>query len=210
MSLSLFTLTLLNSISAPNFHPVPHVPSNYLECKDLDKYQCVTTYYCGWCDNNTIWGDDDDIINYNNTNTSSCIDIGYCGIGTLSPFCPNLRMSTSCFLVKTCLLAFVLIVCINLVYCVIKGIQPPLLKSNFSPLCKKFTISVLYMSIFIPLIMFYFINFTVFVFMITSSALLGILFWCCYGGTAVIRIVNVDNNDIQSTRDPERTRLINN
>ena len=207
MSLSLFTLTLLNSMSLPQ--PDPFFPGKPRECLLLSREICTNTYYCGWCNMGQNISDDDDfyIDNdiSNNTNiTGRCIDVGYCGIGTVfGESCDSVYLSNSCFLIKVCLLSFFLIICINLVYCIIRGIQAPLIKSNFSLTCKKFTVALLYCLIFIPLMTFYFINFTVFIYILCCSAVLGIMFWFCYGSSIVVKIINNGNTE-------ESRRLLDN
>ena len=214
--MSPFTLlSLMNivGIGIPPPDPMTLHPSIQFRCEQLSRSECIITYNCGWCDNNTYINDDDDNdIFSNNTNINgTCINIGYCGIGVfLKERCEYTQISIACFLIKVCLFTFFIIVCINLVYCIIKGIQAPLLKSNYSVTCKRTTVSLLYCLIFIPLVTFYFINFTVFMYMMGSSALLGIIFWCCYGSSAVIKIVNNSNRDYNETTTYETTRLINN
>ena len=117
-----------------------------------------------------------------------------------------MAMSNGCFLVKVCMLAVVLIVCINLVYCVIKGLHAPLLKSNFSTGCKTTTVALLYCLMFVPLMVFYFINFTVFVYILCCSVILGLIFWCLYGGSAAIHIVN--NRNTGNRPDSESAPLL--
>ena len=91
------------------------------------------------------------------------------------------------------MLALVLMVCINLVYCVIKGLHAPLLKSNFSILVKEYQSYYFIALLFVPLMIFYFINFTVFVYILCCSVMLGIIFWCMYGGSAAVHIMNNRN-----------------
>lgn len=212
--LTLLSLMNIVGIGIPPPNPITLHPSIQFRCEQLSRSECIITYNCGWCDNNTYINDDDDNdIFSNNTNINgTCINIGYCGIGVLlKETCEYTQISTACFLIKVCLFTFFIIVCINLVYCIIKGIQAPLLKSNYSVSCKRTTVTLLYCMIFIPLVTFYFINFTVFMYMMGSSALLGIIFWCCYGSSAVIKIVNNSNRDnIENNNNYETTRLINN
>ena len=198
MTLSLISLALLNSISIPNPGPNnPYFPIHPPVCNTLDNYSCVTSYYCGWCDNSSYTDDDDDDFFRNSTHphpylvNGTCIPVGYCGIGTVfGENCDNVIMTNACFFVRVGLLAFFLIICINLVFCVIKGVHAPLLKSNYSSNCKRTTAALLYSLMFIPLMTFYFINFTVFIYLLFSCTILGIVFWSCYGGSFVVKVVN--------------------
>lgn len=212
----LISTILLNSISIPHPPFDPYYPSNAEVCSLSDKHNCLTSYYCGWCENSSFpfpFNDDDDGF-FNNSSqlhhhnsSGTCIDIGYCGIGIIyGRSCGYVAMSNGCFIVKVCMLALVLMVCINLVYCVIKGIHAPLLKSNFSTGCKTTTVALLYCLMFIPLMIFYFINFTVFVYILCCSVMLGLIFWCLYGGSAAIHIVNNRNRD--NSPDSEDTPLL--
>ena len=74
-----------------------------------------------------------------------------------------------------------------MVYCVIKGIHAPLLKSNFSTGCKRTTV-LLYCLMFIPLMVFYFINFTVFVYILSCYALL--VNFLVFMSNAAVHIMN--------------------
>lgn len=204
----LITTIFLNSVSIPNPPFDPFYPPHPDVCAMSDKHNCLTSYYCGWCENTSFPFSDDDDDFFNNSsyphphhnNNGSCIDIGYCGIGIIyGKGCNYVAMSNGCFLIKICMLSVVLIVCINLVYCVIKGIHAPLLKSNFSTRCKTTTVALLYCLMFIPMMIFYFINFTVFVYILCCSAILGIIFWCMYGSNAAVHIMN--NRNIQRDAD---------
>ena len=204
------SLILINSINLPPPHPFyPKIPQS---CSKLSPRSCLDTYRCGFCVNETWPFDDDDFIGNNShhfaNGSGTCIDIGYCGIGTIyGEQCINVITGSSCFLIKVAVLTFFLIICINLVYCIIRGIQTPLLKSNYSIGCKRTTITFLYCLIFIPLVTFYFINFTVFMYTLLCSAVLGIIFWCCYGGNAVIKIINNERNT-RNNRNIETTALL--
>ena len=216
----LTTTILLNSLSIPHPPFDPFYPPHPDVCALSDKYNCLTSYYCGWCENTSFpFNDDDDDdffnnssyppSNHNNSNTGTCIDIGYCGIGIIyGKNCNYVAMSNGCFLVKICMLSVVLIVCINLVYCVIKGIHAPLLKSNFSTGCKRTTVALLYSLMFIPMMVFYFINFTVFVYILSCSAILGIIFWCMYGSNAAVHIMNNRSTQRDTDRNSEITPLM--
>ena len=211
---SLISAVLLNSIGIP--HPTfsPYFPTKPHECKLSDGYNCLTSYYCGWCENETHSFNDDDDYFHNSSHphnsSGTCIDIGYCGIGIIyGESCGYVAIPSGCFIIKVAMLSFVIIVSINLVYCVIKGVHAPLLKSNFSDTCKKISIILLYCLIFAPLMIFYFINFTVFIYILCCSAVMGIIFWFSYGGSAVIRIVNNRNNDREFESETARL-LINN
>tara|TARA_B100000242_G_C42961964_1_gene446164 strand:+ start:127 stop:789 length:663 start_codon:yes stop_codon:yes gene_type:complete len=216
--LSFLTNTiLLNSLSIPHPPFDPFYPPHPDVCSLSDKHNCLTSYYCGWCENTSFPFNDDDDDFFNNStyphpvhnSNGTCIDIGYCGIGILyGKNCNYVAMSNGCFLVKVCMLAVVFIVCINLVYCVIKGIHAPLLKSNFSTRCKSITVTLLYLLMFVPLMIFYFINFTVFVYILSCSAILGIIFWCMYGGNAAIHIMNNRNVPEDNDRNSEIAPLM--
>ena len=60
MSLSLFTLTLLNSMSLPQ--PDPFFPGEPRECLLLSREICTNTYYCGWCNMGQNISNDDDFL----------------------------------------------------------------------------------------------------------------------------------------------------
>ena len=82
MTLSLISLALLNSITIPNPGPNnPYFPIHPPVCNTLDNYSCVTSYYCGWCDNSSYADDDDDFFR-NSTHphpylgNGTCIPIG--------------------------------------------------------------------------------------------------------------------------------------
>jgi hypothetical protein len=223
-------LILLSSIShptpyptlGPDPNPTPTLfPIHLLDCNKLNKIDCTNSYVCGWCHNTTSCLDDDDSddfwnnsTNNNSTDNGRCIEIGYCGIGTKINNCPFLITSGSCFIVKMCLFAFFMVVTINLVYCVIRGIHIPLLKSNYSTSCKQFTIFTIYCTILVPTIYFYFNNFSIFIYLMTGSALAGILFWICYGSSNVIRIVNnrhlQNNSNQEASINSETDRLLRN
>jgi len=197
MSLYLFSFSLLSlghPTSKPNPDPFPF-PMEPFSCSKLDSRQCLNTYMCGWCENST-YCDDDDIWN-NSTNTTgngNCVEIGYCDIGAFVKYdCKKLFINDSCFIVKACLSVFFLIITLNLVFCTIKSIHIPLVKSNYSNSCKQFTLSMLYSVILIPIVYYYFVNFSIFIYLMFGSAILGVIFWCLYGGSAAIRIVNNRN-----------------
>lgn len=200
---------LLSGIShptpQPTNEPIPNptlFPIHPVVCNKLNKINCINSYVCGWCTNSTnCQDDDDDFWNNstvgNSTDNGKCIEIGYCGIGTkINYSCPFLITNSGCFIIKVCLLAFFLVVSMNLAYCVIRGIHIPLLKSNYSNGCKQLTIITLYSAILIPSIYYYFNNFKIFIYLMTGSALSGILFWIYYGSSKIIRIVN--NRNLQS------------
>ena len=210
MSLYLFSLlSLANPTSKPNPFPFPMEP---FSCSKLDSRQCLNTYMCGWCQNSTYCDDDD---NWNNsTNTTSdgyCLDIGYCDIGAFIQYdCKNLTINDTCFSSKLRLLTFFLVITLNLVFCIIKSIHIPLMKSNYSILCKRLTIITLYSVILCPIMYYYFINFSIFIYLMFGSAILGIIFWCLYGSSAAVRIVNNRNYSLGNRAPTSAYDSINN